>query len=158
MLTKQQASITRKNLKSINSYAKRHNSNTLTVYNSSFYVGETLAGPGDLSGDGRADFLIGAPRADRAYLVFGIDAPSLDSRPFPFLNDLDGDDGYVILGRSGDGAGAALAGAGDVNGDGAADMLIGAPRASGVGGAETGVAYVVFGTPTQIFRDGFEAP
>jgi hypothetical protein len=43
-----------------------------------------------------------------------------------------------------DQAGAAVAGAGDVNGDGLADVIIGAPLAD-PNGKEAGRAYVVFG-------------
>ena len=57
--------------------------------------------------------------------------------------------GLVLYGAaSGDLAGIAVAGAGDINGDGLDDMIVGASFAAGadgVAGAQTGRAYVVFG-------------
>ncbi|MFO1038999.1 MAG: hypothetical protein U1E45_19325 [Geminicoccaceae bacterium] len=111
-------------------------------------AGVSVAGAGDVNGDGRDDLLVGAQgnvtagvAAGAAYLVFGKDTGA--------LVDLDavaaGNGGFKLPGQSaGDGAGGAVSSAGDVNGDGYADLLIGAPD-NDAGGDSAGAAYVVFG-------------
>ena len=118
-------------------------------------AGVSVAGAGDVNGDGRADLLVGEhfagnrgrAHAGSAYLLFGKDTPgSVD------LGAL-GQAGLRIDGAAtGDLAGWAVAGAGDVNGDGRTDVVVGAPQADGNGRAGSGSAYVVFGksTPTNV--------
>ncbi len=89
--------------------------------------GTSLAGGGDVNGDGYADFLVGAPAAaagaGQVYLFLGGSTPDSTA-------DL------TLTGLSGDGMGNALAMARDVNGDGYADFLVGLPDAdSGAGRA-----------------------
>ena len=111
-------------------------------------AGVSVAGAGDLNGDGRADVVVGAPGADNngrgdsgsAYVVFGSAAPA----------DLDlaalGSRGFRIDGAAADDrAGTSVSVTGDLNGDGRADLVIGAPRADGNGRSLSGTAYVVFG-------------
>ena len=108
-------------------------------------AGSDVSGAGDVDGDGIDDLIIGAPGADdgagQALLVLGsADAAwtwstgrSLDEA----AASLDGE-------AAGDGAGSAVAGAGDVDGDGIDDLIIGAPgndeRDEGAG-----QAYLVLG-------------
>ena len=103
-------------------------------------VGAVLGAVGDLNGDGRAEILVGVPEAGShgshagaVYVVFG----QATGTGVNLANVAAGTGGFVINGADDDGAGAAVAGLGDVNGDGLADILVGAPRGDG--------AYVVFG-------------
>jgi hypothetical protein len=112
--------------------------------------GSSVAGAGDLNGDGIDDLLIGAPGADNngrqgagsTYVVFGgasvdVDLGTLGSRGFRI-------DGAT----AGDNGGWSVADAGDVNGDGIDDLLIGAPGADNNGRTNSGSAYLVFGGST----------
>ena len=115
-------------------------------------AGNSVAGVGDVNGDGIADILIGARENDAggsergaAYVVFGRAATD----PFPAqtnLAALDGEVGFKIEGEDDDDdAGVWVAAAGDVNGDGIADILIGADGNDNSAGNNAGAAYVVFG-------------
>ena len=128
-------------------------------------AGWTVAGAGDVNGDGIADMVVGARLADpagrknagSAYVVFG-------SRQLGKTIDLGslGGGGFRIDGAAaGDQAGMALTAAGDMNGDGLGDLLVGAPgfdRPDGAGeqpdpqteapfghAKGAGAVYVVFG-------------
>ncbi len=112
------------------------------------YAGQSVSGAGDINGDGFADFIIGAPRADpggqngagSSYLVFG--KADFTGTGTTALSTLDGSNGFRLDGVStGDRSGFSVSGAGDVNGDGFADFVIGADGANG----GTGASYVVFG-------------
>lgn len=130
-------------------------------------AGISVSPAGDVNGDRRPDFLVGASGVNRTggddagatYVVFGraggFPAATLD------LSALDGTNGFRILGKTGgDFSGSVASRAGDVNADGFGDILIGA-EASG-GGA--GAAYIVYGkrtfttTPAAGFTVDLAAP
>jgi FG-GAP repeat len=141
-------------------------------------AGMSVAGTGDVNGDGLSDVVVGAPgaypgqegpmqRPGRAYVVFGSRTP----------HDVDlaalGSDGIALTGESHyfpDAFGWQVTGLGDVDGDGLADVGVTAP---GNGGFEDqfthGRAYVIYGRRTAgalamsapgrgAFRIGFGTP
>ena len=112
--------------------------------------GRSVASAGDVNGDGFADLIVGANRADPhgnsasgvSYVVFGQAsgfAANID------LSSLDGTTGFKLSGvAAGDYSSSSVASAGDVNGDGFADLIVGAYRAS-PHDTYSGASYVVFG-------------
>ena len=100
--------------------------------------GESLAGVGDLNGDGVEDLAVGAPRYE--FLSF----------PNGALHLVSGADGSTIAvsvsPNDGSEFGFSAAGLGDVNGDGTPDVLVSAPRIFGQIPERTGVVFVVSGT------------
>jgi hypothetical protein len=104
--------------------------------------GSSVAGAGDVNGDGFADVIVGAPWAHphgsysgSSYVVFGKASGFAASIN---LSSLNGTNGFRLDGVAADNwSGRGVAGAGDVNGDGFADVMIGRRGA--------GLTYVVFG-------------
>lgn len=112
-------------------------------------VGYSVAGIGDVNGDGRPDVVVGAPyyvapyfqtQVGSAYVIFGTASTgTIDTGSFNSTL------GYQINGIAAtDGTGAGVAGAGDVNGDGRPDILVGAGDQPTGNGYSSSV-YVVFG-------------
>ena len=99
------------------------------------YVGRSVAGIGDVNGDGLDDLLIGAFREDtdsnigagRSYVVFG--GAEAGSTGQIQLTELDGTNGYVINGFDNFDRSGRSVSFGDINGDGSVDLIIGASRA-----------------------------
>lgn len=107
-------------------------------------AGSSVAGAGDVNGDGYDDVVAGVPGqpTDRIYVVFGHSGAFVSSLAFSALN---GTNGFRLDGPSGSKAGSAVAGAGDLNSDGFADIVIGAPNALVLPTGYIGSAFAVFG-------------
>ena len=109
------------------------------------FAGYTVASAGDVNGDGLNDLLIGAygydgsasTDAGKTYLLYGT---STGFGAVVQLGGLDGSNGIVFEGISGEQSGVSVAGIGDVNNDGYDDIAIGAD----LDGA--GAAYILFGS------------
>lgn len=106
-------------------------------------AGDSVAGQGDVNGDGRPDIIVGAPGFDTpdaidfrresggAYVVFGKSSTGTVD-----LGEL-GAGGFRIDGADdGDSVGVSVAGAGDINGDASADAIVRGDEAP---------AYIVYG-------------
>ncbi len=110
-------------------------------------TGRSVAGAGDVNGDGLADVIVGAYGGDangsssgESFVVFGKAGSAAVS-----LGAL-GAGGFRIDGMAiGDQAGFGVSGAGDVNRDGLADVIVGARRADPDSQANAGETYVIFG-------------
>ena len=106
-------------------------------------LGWSVAGLGDVSGDGWGDLLVGAPQADGlapasgvAYLVLG---------PVTGERDLAEADASWASDDLDDGVGIAVTGAGDMDGDGLRDLAFGAYRRD-TSISDPGVVAVVLGS------------
>jgi len=106
---------------------------------------------GDVNGDGFADLLVGALKANKpgvadagaAIVVFG-KADGFTAAMT--LQSPDGVNAFRINGENrNDQAGGSVSAAGDVNGDGYDDIIVGASRANIDGQADAGKSYVVYG-------------
>jgi hypothetical protein len=104
--------------------------------------GMSVAGAGDVNGDGYADVIVGAKwytgggltRRGKAYLFLG-SSSGLEVAPI-----------WTVSGENAiDAMGCSVAGAGDVNGDGYADVIVGAE-----GYASRGKAYVFLGNSSGL--------
>jgi len=117
--------------------------------------GRSVAGPGDMNGDGVPDIVVGAFHADtgsildtgRIYVYSGANGAE--------LYRLNGFGWYDYLGNS-------VSGADDVNGDGNADVIVAAFYADPFGRNGAGSAYVLslssFAASTSDFPNNFSPP
>lgn len=104
--------------------------------------GHAVAGIGDVNGDGRSDFVVGAPlfqgasgfNTGRAYVVSGADGS--------FIRIHQGE-------QERDQFGCGAAGVGDVDGDGAPDYAVGA---KGAGPSDRGACYVFSGADGSLLH------
>jgi hypothetical protein len=94
------------------------------------YLGSSVAGPGDVDGDGIGDFMVA----------------SLYTSPVLFYGPVAGEVSVTTADVTFTGTAYDVAGAGDQDGDGYPDMLFG-NRAEGTAGRAAGAAYVYVGRP-----------
>ncbi len=105
-------------------------------------AGSAVVGAGDLDLDGRADLLMGAPRASGGARAGGAVYLFLGSGPGDV--SLGGADALLLGDARGGMAGFSLAAGFDVDGDGLDDFLVGAPG-DGLTASQAGAAYLVPG-------------
>lgn len=117
------------------------------------FLGQRVAGPGDVNGDGIADIIIGAPfesaigipEPGATYVIFG-NPNGLGESGTVHLADLTSGEGIEILGETdGDVFGITVSGTGDINGDGFCDFIVGAQNADPEGRTDAGESFLVLG-------------
>jgi hypothetical protein len=113
------------------------------------FMGSSVAGAGDVNGDGYADVIVGAPNYDAgqsnegaAFVFHGSAAGVVGRNPATAAAILQSNQINAYLGSS-------VAGAGDVNGDGYADVIVGAPNYD-AGQTNEGAAFVYLGSATGV--------
>jgi len=89
--------------------------------------GQSVAGAGDVNGDGFGDVLVGSPQSGRAWLWYG--DPYFFNQPDGLPSNADWLAGVIVPGYAAYGGnfGETVAGVGDVNGDGYADVATVSP-------------------------------
>ncbi|MGB7933508.1 MAG: integrin alpha [Gammaproteobacteria bacterium] len=118
-------------------------------------MGNSVAGAGDVNGDGFADVIVGAHTLDAgetdegaAFVFYGSAAGIADGTPATARTRLEGNQAEAWMGVS-------VGGAGDVNGDGFDDVIVGARRYD-AGETDEGVAFIFHGSAAGI-ADGTPA-
>ena len=116
--------------------------------------GRSVAGAGDVNGDGYDDILIGAPYSDdggnfsgQTYLIFG------KASGWTMDLNLNASDASFWGEDENDLSGFSIAGAGDVNGDCYDDILIGAYDGDEHGNNRAGQTYLIFGKASGWIMD-----
>lgn len=100
------------------------------------FTGHAVGGPGDVNGDGAADFLVGS---------YGEDIGANNTGQVTLYSGIDGSILYVWNGDNvSDKLGISVDGAGDVNGDGVPDIIAGGHHADN-NGKDSGMARVFSG-------------
>lgn len=113
--------------------------------------GNTVAGAGDINGDGLDDLIVGAPAQNvdaqinvgRSIIIFGKSSGFASTFD---VSSIDGSNGFILDGvASQDSLGFSVAIAGDINADGVDDLIVGSLQNSFDGFVQGGTSYVLFG-------------
>jgi hypothetical protein len=126
-------------------------------------AGTSVAGAGDVNGDGRADLIVGASLFGESGVNTDKGAAYLVTTPVFGEQNFADSDGMLVGDAAGDQLGTSVACAGDVNGDGYDDVLAGAPlndeagEGTDAGNLDSGKAYLVLGSGTEVAMDDPEA-
>jgi hypothetical protein len=104
------------------------------------FAGQAVSAAGDVNGDGYDDILIGGTYSAEAYVIYGNGL----GRGTLGLAELNGTNGFTLVGPLFTRGSNGLSAAGDVNGDGFDDLLVGTFGAPG-GRVGAGISYLVFG-------------
>ncbi len=109
----------------------------------------SVAGAGDVNGDGYADVIVGfglydagQPNEGAAFVLLGSASGIANHTPSTAAAQLEGNQANAVFGAS-------VAGAGDVNGDGYADVIVGAINYD-AGETDEGAAFVFLGSPSGV--------
>ena len=112
-------------------------------------LGRSVAGAGDVNGDGYADVIVGAwqynagqPNEGAAFVFLGSATGIASGSPATAAAQLESDQADAKLGES-------VAGAGDTNGDGYADVIVGA-RYFNAGQSDEGAAFLFLGSAAGV--------
>jgi len=118
---------------------------TFTQGQANARIGSSVAGVGDVTGDGYGDVLVGAPGWTASALTARGRAFLLKGHPGGVVHETS----WVVLGSNTSSAlGSSVAGAGDVNGDGYQDLIIGEPGRPNGATTGAGRALVFHGAST----------
>ncbi|WP_158286371.1 T9SS type A sorting domain-containing protein [Chitinophaga sp. S165] len=127
----------------VGSYVARNAKSLLQPNQIGAKMGTSVAGAGDVNGDGYNDVIIGAPyytngqsQEGAVFVYYGSAPNGINPNFFTLLEK------NIPNGRFGN----YIAGGGDVNGDGFDDVIVGAPYRTDSSATDTGAVYVYYGS------------
>jgi hypothetical protein len=128
----------------------------LPALTNSELFGGSIAGVGDLDGDGVPDMVVGAPGAGSGRGAVQVLRMNRDGTVKSSLRFTSGQQGLPSL-LAGDGLGGAITRLGDIDGDGVLDLAVGA-SGDDLGGSNRGALYILRLNAAEPVRDFGDAP